>query len=381
MAKGCDYIIYKEIRMEADFQSLANSYISNLTPYQPGKPIEELERELGIVSAIKLASNENALGASPKALAAAQIALANAHFYPDGGCFELKQTLAKFLNMHANQLTIGNGSENVLEIIVKAYLSRGDAAVISQYAFLTIPLLIKSHGAEIIKVPASHFGHDIPGIIAAVNEQTRIIFIVNPNNPTGTYIPHDDLILLLNSISPEILVVMDEAYNEYIDQPDYPDTLKLLASYPNMVVTRTFSKAYGLAALRVGFAASSPEIADILNRARMPFNVNTIAAVAARAALLDQDHVARSIVMNKQGMLQMEAGLKKLNVNYIPSLGNFIAIDVQQSAAEIYQQLLQLGVIVRPLTAYDMPNYIRVTIGTAEQNERFLQALQTVIKG
>jgi histidinol-phosphate aminotransferase len=367
--------------MEADFQSLANSYISNLTPYQPGKPIEELERELGIVSAIKLASNENALGASPKALAAAQIALANAHFYPDGGCFELKQTLAKFLNMHANQLTIGNGSENVLEIIVKAYLSRGDAAVISQYAFLTIPLLIKSHGAEIIKVPASHFGHDIPGIIAAVNEQTRIIFIVNPNNPTGTYIPHDDLILLLNSISPEILVVMDEAYNEYIDQPDYPDTLKLLASYPNMVVTRTFSKAYGLAALRVGFAASSPEIADILNRARMPFNVNTIAAVAARAALLDQDHVARSIVMNKQGMLQMEAGLKKLNVNYIPSLGNFIAIDVQQSAAEIYQQLLQLGVIVRPLTAYDMPNYIRVTIGTAEQNERFLQALQTVIKG
>jgi histidinol-phosphate aminotransferase len=381
MAKGCDYIIYKEIRMEADFQSLANSYISNLTPYQPGKPIEELERELGIVSAIKLASNENALGASPKALAAAQIALANAHFYPDGGCFELKQTLAKFLNMHANHFTIGNGSENVLEIIVKAYLSRGDAAVISQYAFLTIPLLIKSHGAEIIKVPASHFGHDIPGIIAAVNEQTRIIFIVNPNNPTGTYIPHDDLILLLNSISPEILVVMDEAYNEYIDQPDYPDTLKLLASYPNMVVTRTFSKAYGLAALRVGFAASSPEIADILNRARMPFNVNTIAAVAARAALLDQDHVARSIVMNKQGMLQMEAGLKKLNVNYIPSLGNFIAIDVQQSAAEIYQQLLQLGVIVRPLTAYDMPNYIRVTIGTAEQNERFLQALQTVIKG
>jgi histidinol-phosphate aminotransferase len=367
--------------MEADFQSLANSYISSLTPYQPGKPIEELERELGIVSAIKLASNENALGASPHALAAAQLALSHAHIYPDGGCFELKKTLSNFLNLQPNQLTIGNGSENVLEIIVKAYLSRDDKAIISQYAFLTIPLLIKSHGAEIIKVPARDFGHDIPGIIAAVTKKTRIIFIVNPNNPTGTYTTYTDLTLLLDSISPEILVVMDEAYNEYINQPDYPDTLKLLKKYPNIVVTRTFSKAYGLAALRVGFAASSPEIADILNRARLPFNVNTIAAVAARAALLDQDHVARSIAMNNEGMQQLETGLKKLNINYIPSLGNFIAINMEKNAVEIYQQLLQLGVIVRPLTAYDMPTYIRVTIGTREQNERFLQALQTVIKG
>jgi histidinol-phosphate aminotransferase len=365
--------------METDFQSLANSYISNLVPYQPGKPIEELERELGIVSAIKLASNENALGASPKAMAAALAALKNAHIYPDGGCYELKKALASHFDLQSNQLTIGNGSENVLEIIVKAYLSRGDKAVISQYAFLTIPLLIKSCGAEIVKVFARNFGHDIAGIISAVNKETRIVFIVNPNNPTGTYTTHDDLIHLLESIPREVLVVIDEAYNEYIDRPDYPDTLKLLPKYPNIIVTRTFSKAFGLAALRIGFAAASPEISGILNRARLPFNVNMIAAVAARAALDDQEHITKSIAMNSQGMRQVEAGLKKLNVKHIPSLGNFIALDVEKNALEIYQKLLQLGVIVRPLTAYDMPTYLRVTIGTPEQNERFLKALEEVL--
>lgn len=364
---------------EVDFRLLANSYISNLIPYQPGKPIEAVERELGIVSAIKLASNENPLGPSPAAMIAAQKFLLKSHIYPDGGCFELKQTLSQFLQVNPVQLTIGNGSENVLEIIVKSYLTQNSKAIISQYAFLTIPLLIKSYGADIVCVPAKNFGHDIHKMIAAVDNETRIIFIVNPNNPTGTYTTADELNLLLESVPANVLVVVDEAYNEYIDREDYPDTLQLLKKYSNLVITRTFSKAYGLAALRLGYAVSSPQIADILNRARLPFNVNSIAAFAGQAALGDQDHIEKSIALNKQGMKQLIASLKKSNINFIPSLGNFITINVVAKAADIYQKLLHQGVIVRPLDAYDMPTYIRVTVGTTEQNEKFLAALQQVM--
>lgn len=362
--------------MEIDFRTLANRYISNLIPYQPGKPIEELERELGITSAIKLASNENPLGPSPLAIKAAQNVLMKAHFYPDGGCYELKQTLSKFLNVNPDQLTIGNGSENVLEIIAKAYLNEKSSAVVSQYAFITIPLLVKSYGAKLISVPAQNFSHDIPNMIKAIQEDTRIVFVVNPNNPTGTYTNKNDLITLLDSVPAHVLVVVDEAYSEYIDKPDYPNTLELLKKYSNLIITRTFSKVYGLAALRLGFAISSPQIADILNRARLPFNVNSIAAIAAQAALADKDHLSKSIKLNKDGMQQMELALKKMNLEYIPSLGNFITIDVKTNASELYQKLLRQGVIVRPLGAYDMPTFIRVTIGTKEQNERFIEALK-----
>ena len=365
--------------MSFDFRLLANHYISNLIPYQPGKPIEELERELGITSSIKLASNENALGPSPKAMAAAQTILSKSHFYPDGGCFLLKQALAQFLDVETNQLTIGNGSENILEIIIKSYLSHGDAAIVSQYAFLTIPLLIKSHGGDIIKIPAKNYGHDIHSMIKAVTDKTRVIFIVNPNNPTGTYVSNEDLQLLLQSVSPKILIVIDEAYHEYIDKSDYPDSLELLKKYPNLLITRTFSKVYGLAALRLGYAVSSPDIADILNRARLPFNVNSIAAIAAEAAIHDQEHVKRTITMNNEGMQQLVTGLKNLAIDYTPSLGNFIMIDLKTSAAEIYHKLLQQGVIVRPLAAYELITQLRVTIGTTDQNERFLKALQLVM--
>lgn len=365
--------------MSFDFKMLANNYISNLTPYQPGKPIEELERELGITSSIKLASNENALGASPKALLAAQLQLTKAHIYPDGGCFSLKKTLAHFLKVDTNQLTIGNGSENILEIIIKSYLCNNDAAVVSEYAFITIPLLVKSRGAELIKVPALHYGHDIPAMIQAVTEKTRIVFIVNPNNPTGTHISHGQLKLLLDSISPRILVVLDEAYSEYISLSDYPDSLNLLKLYPNLLITRTFSKIYGLAGLRLGYAISSHEIADILNRARLPFNVNSIAIAAGEAAILDQTHVKQTIAMNNEGMAQIIAGFKQFDVDYIPSIGNFISFDVKTNAADIYQKLLHQGVIVRPLAPYGLFSHLRVTIGTSEQNERFLKALQIVL--
>lgn len=366
--------------MNYDFKELANTSIRNLTPYQPGKPIEEVQRELGITDVIKLASNENPLGPSPKALAAAQAALQKMYLYPDGGCYELKQAIAKFLQVDANQVTPGNGSENILEVIIKSYLDASSNAIISQYAFLTIPILIAASGAKTITIPAHHYGHHIDNMIAAVDDKTRIIFIVNPNNPTGTYTTKTDLIRLLNNVPSRVIVVVDEAYGEYIDRADYPDALSLLAQYPNLIISRTFSKAYGLAALRIGYAISSPEIADILNRARLPFNVNTVAAVAACAALLDQDHVAKSFKVNQQGMQQLEVGLKKLNIDYIPSLGNFITIDVKQEGITIYQKLLHQGVIVRPLGAYGLPTHLRVTIGTSAQNERFLQTLTQVLQ-
>ena len=366
--------------MVIDYRSLANNYISSLTPYQPGKPIEEVERELGIHSIIKLASNENSLGASPHAISAAQNALLKSHIYPDGSCYELKKTLANFLHVNTDQLTMGNGSENILEIIINSYLSKDDEAVISQHAFLTIPILIKRHGANIIKVPAINYGHDIKNMIASVTEKTRVIFIVNPNNPTGTYTTKDDLKLLFESVSQKVLIVIDEAYSEYITKADYPNTLELLSTYPNLIITRTFSKVYGLAALRLGYAVTSPEITDILNRARLPFNVNSIAASAGIAAILDQDHVTRSTQMNHDGLSQFEEGLRKLNIPFIPSVGNFITIDVQSHALDVYQNLLALGVITRPLMAYEMPNHLRVTVGSTTENERFLEALYQVVR-
>lgn len=361
--------------VKSDFRLLANSSVRNLTPYQPGKPIEELERELGIKSSIKLASNENPLGPSQKVIFAVQQELQNAHIYPDGGCYELKQTLSRFLSLSPDQITVGNGSENVLELIVKAYLHRDDVAVISQYAFLTIPILVKSYGAQTKVVRAKNWGHDIDAMVDAIDDRTRVLFLVNPNNPTGTYTNETDFIRLMNAVPPHVLVVVDEAYSEYITKLDYPDTQSYLEQYPNLVITRTFSKVYGLAALRLGYAVSSPEIADILNRARLPFNVNTIAAKAACAAINDQEHVIKSVTLNQRGMVQVEAGLKVLNLDYIPSIGNFVTIDVGDATA-LYKKLLQEGVIVRPLKAYDMPRHIRVTIGTEEQNDRFLRTME-----
>lgn len=360
--------------MKIDFRLLANPSVRHLTPYQPGKPIEELERELGISSSIKLASNENPLGPSEKVIAAATKTLLSAHIYPDGGCYELKQTLSSFLNVTPAQITVGNGSENILELIVKAYLHKDDTAIISQYVFLTIKILIQSYGTNAKIIPAKNWGHDISRMIDAVDEKTRVLFLVNPNNPTGTYTNDADFHRLMQSIPPNVLVAVDEAYSEYISRTDYPNALQYLNTYPNLVVIRTFSKVYGLAALRLGYAVSSPEIADILNRARLPFNVNTVAAKAAIAALQDQAHVEKSVLVNQQGMKQLEEGLRQLQLNTIPSIGNFITIDVD-NAMMVYQKLLHEGVIVRPLPAYDMPRHIRVTIGTYEQNERFLATM------
>lgn len=358
-----------------DFRSLANVSVRNLIPYQPGKPIEEVERELGIKSSIKLASNENPLGPSPLALQALQNALPAVHIYPDGFCYDFKHALATYLGVQVEQITVGNGSENILELIAKAYLNHETSAVISQYAFLTIPIILKSYGIKINVAPAVRYSHNVENILTAIDNNTRVIYLVNPNNPTGTYLNRTDFLNLMNAIPNHIVVVVDEAYSEYITKQDYPNALSYLANYPNLIITRTFSKVYGLAALRIGYAIASPEISDILNRSRLPFNVNTLAAKAAAAALNDVEHVKRSVELNSQGLSFMEEALNDLSFDYIPSIGNFITIDVKD-AITIYQQLLMEGVIVRPLQAYDMPKHIRVTIGTHEQNIRFLASLE-----
>jgi histidinol-phosphate aminotransferase len=364
--------------MKINFRELANTAISTLTPYQPSKPIEELERELGITSSIKLAGNENPLGPSPKAILAAAEALQKGNIYPDGNYYSFKQALAHFLSVKPEQLTIGNGSENILELIIKSYLCKHDEAIISQYAFLTIPILLQSYGARSIVVPAHNWGHDIFAMTKAINHKTRVLFLVNPNNPTGTYTTVDEFRRLLEAVPPHILIVIDEAYFEYISTPDYPNGLTFLQDYPNLVITRTFSKAYGLAALRLGYAVSSPEIADILNRARLPFNVNTPAAKAGCAALADQEHVQKSFRFNQVGMQQLEIGLQKLNLSYIPSIANFITVNVGNGVA-VYQELLTKGVIVRPLQSYGMPQHIRVTIGTPEEIERFVETMANIV--
>jgi histidinol-phosphate aminotransferase len=283
-----------------------------------------------------------------------------------------------YLSITPQQITLGNGSENVLELIVKAYLHKGDTAVISQYAFLTIPILIKSYGAIANVAPASNWGHDIPAMLKAIDAKTRIIFLVNPNNPTGTYTDKAAFELLLSSVPKHILIVVDEAYSEYISSADYPNAIDYLVAYPNLVITRTFSKVYGLAALRLGFAISSPVIADMLNRARLPFNVNSIAASAGSAAIKDQDHVKKTVALNAEGMKQMLQGLQVLGLDYIPSLGNFVTIHVGD-AMDVYNRLLQEGVIVRPLNGYGMPQHIRVTIGTQAENARFLQTIKDTL--
>lgn len=356
----------------------SNPCIKNLTPYQPGKPIDELARETGLTDIVKLASNESPLGVSPLAMVAAKEAIENMHFYPDGGCYEIRMALSRFYKLPFDYFTMGNGSENLIEIIVKAVCLAGDKAVISQYTFATIPLVLRSFGVQMEIVPTQNWQVDCDAFINAITPETKIVFIVNPNNPTGSYVSKKNMERLLQEISPQTWVVVDEAYNEYISKEDYSDALPYLSKHPNLIIMRTFSKVYGLAGLRIGYAIAQPEVSDLLNRARLPFNVNAIASSAAVAALQDQAHVKRCKELNDVGMKQLEVGFKELNLFFIPSVGNFIAVKVGD-AAGCYQKLLHKGVIVRPLLGYGMPEFLRVSIGTQDQNERLLKTLAEVL--
>jgi histidinol-phosphate aminotransferase len=353
--------------------------IAGLKPYVPGKPVSELERELGITGSIKLASNENPLGPSPRAVAAAQAALAELARYPDGGGFELRRALAERHGVDMACVTLGNGSNDVLDMVARAFLHPCVETVMAEHCFAVYPISAQAVGATIRVAPARDRGHDLDAMRALVNEHTRVVWVANPNNPTGTWLPRQPLRAFLGGLPAHVIAVVDEAYVEYVDAPDYPDASQWLAELPNLVVTRTFSKAYGLAALRVGYALSSPAIADLLNRVRQPFNVNSVALAAAHAALGDQEHIRRGVELNRQGMAQLVAGLGTLGLGYIPSVGNFLAIDLGRPAAPIDQALLREGVITRPIANYGLPNHLRVTVGLPEENARFLAALARVL--
>jgi len=365
--------------MSCDFTALALAGVRGLQPYQPGKPVEELERELGISEIVKLASNENPLGPSSAVAEALREALPELARYPDGSAYALKRKLAAHLGVQEDMLTIGNGSNDVLELIGRAFLHVGAESIVSQHAFVVYPLVTRAIGAALTVIPASDFGQDLVATRAAIKPSTRCIFIANPNNPTGTWIARDAFCGFLAQVPEDVLVVLDEAYFEYVAEPDYPDGVSLLGEYPNLIVTRTFSKAYGLAALRVGYAVSNPQIADILNRIRQPFNVNSLALVAAAAALGDQPHIQRSAAANAEGMALLRSGCDELGIGYVPSAGNFLTIDVGQDATPVYGALLREGVIVRPIGVYEMPQHLRVTVGTESENQRFLSALTTVL--
>lgn len=365
--------------MTHDFMASANAGVQTLKPYEPGKPIDELERELGITDIIKLASNESPLGPSPKGLRAAQEALLDLHRYPDGSGHRLKAALANKLGVNSQQVTLGNGSNDVLDLIARCWLGPGDELIFSQYAFAVYPIAALSCNAKPVAVPAKDYGHDLAAMLAAITENTRIICIANPNNPTGTWLSAEAIDAFLAQVPKHILVVLDEAYFEYVEESDYPDGVARLPQYPNVIVARTFSKMYGLSGLRVGYAISSIEIADVLNRVRQPFNCNSLALVAAEAALDDHEYVAESLRINRQGLQQVGAGLTELGLEIIPSVTNFIAFDCGQPAAGVFQALLEEGVITRPLAGYQMPNHLRVSIGLPEENQRFLTALKKVL--
>lgn len=364
--------------MPLDLRELAVAGVRGITPYAPGKPIAELEREYGVHNAIKLASNENPSGPSFKALAALASCLPDLARYPDGGGFELKQALCDRLGVAAAQLTLGNGSSDILEFAARAFVNPGDEVIFSAHAFAVYPIVTQAVGGRAVITPAREWGNDLDAMLRAVGERTRLVFIANPNNPTGTWLNRQTLRDFLDALPSRVMVVLDEAYFEYVDAPDYANGIELLALYPNLIVTRTFSKVYGLAGLRVGYGISGEAAADVLNRVRPPFNVNSLALSAAAAALDDVEHLQRARTINTRGMQQLVEGFQALQLEYIASVGNFICVKVGQGGA-VYEKLLHEGVIVRPVGNYDMPEYLRITVGLEQENQRFLAALQKVL--
>ena len=372
--------------MSKQFIDLAVSGIKGLSPYLPGKPIEELERELGISDILKLASNENPMGPSIAVMEALKKGFAETELYPDGNGFILKQALAEKLSVELNQITLGNGSNDILDMIARVFLCEGREAVFSQYAFAVYPIATQAVGATCKManaLPPEHdsmpYGHDLAAMKDLISDKTSVIFIANPNNPTGTWLDRQSLKDFMDYVSRDIIVVIDEAYFEYVDEAEYPDTLQWLADYPNLIVTRTFSKIYALAGLRVGYAVCNAEIADLLNRVRQPFNVNTPALMAATTALQDNAHVKICADINRAGLAFWKNACETRGLSYIPTVGNFITIDTGMTAQPLYDALLREGVIVRPVANYGLPNHLRITIGTAEQNQRCLTALDKVL--
>lgn len=358
--------------------------VLGIHPYVPGKPISELQRELGLSQITKLASNENPLGASPLVLQAIKDELVDIARYPDGGAYSLKATLAEFIGVNSDNIAIGNGSNEVLELVARVFAAEGDEVIYSQYAFAVYPISTQIVGATGVEVPAKNWGHDLPAMLAAITDKTKLIYIANPNNPTGTFFSKQEWDAFISKVPKNIVVVLDEAYLEYaaslMPAEQYFNGVDYIADYANLLVSRTFSKAYGLASLRIGYMTGHADTISYINQVREPFNVNQLAQVAAVKAIEDQAFVAESIKLNQLGLRQMITALEALNINYIPSVGNFICIDLGEDAMQINQALLQKGVIVRPVANYGMHGYLRISIGTQIENDHFIDALKDILQ-
>ncbi len=356
------------------------AHIQAIAPYVPGKPVDEVARELNLDASkiVKLASNENPNGPSPRVRAAIEATLTELTRYPDGAGFALKSKIAQKFGVDANQIVLGNGSNDVLELAARGFLPQGASAVYAQHSFAVYMLAVQAVGARHICVPAVNYGADLDAMAAAVAPDTRIIFIANPNNPTGTFLPAAQIEAFIAKIAPQVLIVLDEAYTEFMPSEMRVDTFAWVKKYPNLLISRTLSKAYGLAALRVGFAVCDPAVADVMNRVRQPFNVNSIAQAAAIAALDDDDYLARSAKVNDAGMAQLTAAFDEMKLPFIESRGNFVCVEVGDGA-KVNAELLKRGVIVRPVGNYGLPKHLRISIGTQAENDAFLRALRAIL--
>ena len=354
-------------------------YIRSLIPYEPGKPIEEVEREYGISNSVKLASNENPLGPSPKALSAIREKLDQLNLYPDGDCFYLKQGLARKLGVAPERLIFGNGSNEIIELAARTFMRPGDEAVMAEQAFVVYQLIVQAVGGRSRAVPLKNFTHDLPALADAISPRTRLVFLANPNNPTGTIFRRDEWERFLAKVSRDVLLIVDEAYFEYVEDAAYPNSLRYHAGGRALLTLRTFSKLYGLAGLRIGYGIGSEELVSLMQRVRQPFNVNAPAQWAALAALDDAEHVQRSLDVNRRGLAYFQGEFRRLGLDFVPSHANFVLLRVGKGH-EVFQQLLQQGVIVRPMAGYRFPEHVRVTVGTMDENRKFIAALENVIR-
>jgi histidinol-phosphate aminotransferase len=365
--------------MHTQWESLANTHILGIAPYEPGKPIEELERELGIHDAIKLASNENPLPASERVQKAITAAVTHLNRYPDGSGFYLRQALAKKHGLTPDHLVLGNGSNELIELLVRAFLRPGDEAVVPHPSFVVYPMIVQAAGGIRVMVMLKDYKLDLDAMARAITPMTKLVFIANPNNPTATMVTADEVEAFMHKVPERTIVVFDEAYIEFALGPDFPDSLAYVKQGRKVVVLRTFSKAASLAGLRVGYGIADPDAISLMNRIRQPFNVNSLAQAAALAALEDESHVLECVRMIEAGRHYLYDEFKALGLKYVPARANFILVDVGRSAADIYQKLLLQGVIVRPLTSFGMESALRVTVGTPEENRRLIKALKTVL--
>ena len=361
-----------------DYLKYINPGIKSINTYEPGKSIEEVMEKYNLKNIVKLASNENSLGPSPKALEVINN-FKDVHLYPDGDGLKLKSKISEIENINSDQIILGNGSNEILEIISQSFLSPVTESIFSKHAFIVYKLASKVRGSKFHEVDACKWGHDLNGFLKKINDKTRLIFIANPNNPTGTYLSHKDILEFLKKVPKKVLVVIDLAYFEYVTAEDYIETNEILHKFPNVIFTKSFSKIHGLSALRIGYGFGNKTLIEIMNRVRQPFNVNTVAQKAAIESLSDQRYLKNSINQNTKERLYLYKSLEIIGMDYIPSQGNFICIDTKTSAKNIFESLLQKGVIVRPIDLYEMPTHIRVTIGNRTENNIFLEKFKEVL--